>query len=312
MTVLNKPQALRPKDLIALVAPSRPASEHGPRDAETYLRQIGYRVHISPNIRDRHYYFAGADEIRAGDLNRLFADPEIQALVCARGGYGCGRLLDHLNYNAISNNPKIVIGFSDTTALLLALYSQCGMTCFTGALSDFDLGKERNELVESSLWPQLTSTSAFGRLPIDSDDLLVVRSGSAKGPLIPANLALLCSLLGTPFFPPLKDALLLVEDVDEHPYRVDRMLNQLRLSGAIENLGGLIFGQFNRCFTAEEMVTAPTLAELALELTHGTNYPIIAGIPYGHFRRRLVLPIGVEAILETSPPSLTLSEAAVS
>ena len=308
---LNRPAALEPGDLVALVAPSRPASERGPREAAAYLGQRGFRVEVSPAIHDRHYYLAGTDETRAAELNRVFADPEIRAVFCTRGGFGSGRLLDRLDYDAVRNDPKIVAGFSDSTALLLALYSRARLAVFNGALADFDLGERRDPLVEASLWPLLTSPEPLGAVPAAAESMKIVRPGAARGPLVPANLAVLCSLLGTPFFPPLEGALLVLEDIDEYPYRIDRMLNQLRLAGVIERLGGLLFGQFRDCFTAEEMVEAPTLAELALEHVQGTDFPIVAGLPFSHFPRRLVLPVGVRAELDTSVPSLRITEAAV-
>ena len=308
---LNRPGVLEPGDLVALVAPSRPASERGTREAAAYLEQLGYRVEISPSIHDRHYYLAGTDETRAAELNRVFAAPEIRAVFCARGGFGSGRLLDRLEYDAVRSDPKVVAGFSDSTALLLALYSRARLAVFNGALADFDLGKRRDPLVEASLWPLVTSPEPLGEVPEAAESMGVVRPGTARGPLVPANLALLCSLLGTPFFPPLDGALLVLEDIEEYPYRIDRMLNQLRLAGVFERLGGLLFGQFRDCFTAEEMEEAPTLAELALEHTRGTDFPIVAGLPFSHFARRLVLPVGVRAELDTSVPSLKITEAAV-
>ena len=308
---LNRPLALEPGDLVALVAPSRPASERGPREAAAYLEKRGYRVDVSPAIHDRHYYLAGTDDTRAAELNRVFADPEVRAVFCARGGFGSGRLLDRLDFGAVRGDPKIVAGFSDSTALLLALYSRAGLAVFNGALADFDLGEVRDPLVEASLWPLLTSPEPLGEVPAAAESMGVVRPGTARGPLVPANLALLCSLLGTPFFPPLDGALLVLEDIDEYPYRIDRMLNQLRLAGVLERLSGLLFGQFRDCFTAEEMEEAPTLAEIALDHAQGTDFPIVAGLPFSHFPRRLVLPAGVCAELDTTIPSLEITEAAV-
>ena len=182
---------------------------------------------------------------------------------------------------------------------------------FNGALADFDLGEVRDPLVEASLWPLLTSAEPLGEVPAAAESMGVVRPGTARGPLVPANLALLCSLLGTPYFPPLDGALLVLEDIDEYPYRIDRMLNQLRLAGVLERLGGLLFGQFRDCFTAEEMEEAPTLAEIALEHARGSGFPIVTGIPFSHFPRRLVLPAGVSAELDTAVPSLKITEGAV-
>ena len=309
MSAARVPSPLRSGDLIALVAPSRPAASAAVEDAVAYLQERGFRVLVSPRIDEYHYYVPSADRHKADELNRLFADPEVRCCLCARGGYGSGRLLDRIDYGAVQNNPKILVGFSDTAALQLALYCRSGLVSFTGALTDFDLAPERRDsLLESSLWQRLMVPEAAGRLPVAPDSLAVLSHGSAFGPLIPTNLALLCSLLGTPYFPSLRGAILLLEDVAEHPYRIDRMLNQLRLAGVLDEIAGLVLGQFSDCFTAEQMPHSPTLREMVSQLLVDRDIAIVAGFPYGHFPRRLVLPLGTLAELDTSGPWLSLVE----
>jgi muramoyltetrapeptide carboxypeptidase len=309
---LRRGRPLRPGDRIALVAPSRPADPELVRASVSYLERRGYEVQLGEHIFDAHHYLAGSDQDRATDLMAAFADPDVVAVFCARGGYGSSRILPLLDYQLLARNAKILIGFSDTTALLLALYRRIGLVCFTGALADFDLSSPAlDPLLESSLWRCLTSCSPLGRLPVESTELQVLCHGRATGPLIPANLALLCSLLGSPYAPDLRGAIILLEDVGEYPYRIDRMLNQLRLAGILAAAGGLVFGPFRDCFTPQEMEHSPTLEQMLVELTDGLDIPIVTGFPHGHLPRRLVLPIGVIASLDTAGPHLSIEAAAL-
>ena len=308
----RRARPLRPGDRIALVAPSRPADPERVRASISYLEGRGYRVRAGEHICDAHHYLAGTDRDRATDLMAAFADPDIGAVFCVRGGYGSGRILPLLDYQLLARNPKILLGFSDATALLLALYRRVGLVCFTGALTDFDLASPTPEpLLESSLWRCLTSCRPLGCLPVDSTELQILRHGRATGPLVPANLALLCSLMGSPYSPDLRGAIILLEDVGEYPYRIDRMLNQLRLAGVLAAAGGLVFGPFRDCFTPEEMEHSPTLEQMLADLTDGIEIPIVTGFPYGHLPRRLVLPIGVSASLDTAGPNLSIEAAAL-
>ena len=306
---LLKPQPLQQGDLIALVGPSGPAPRERLEAGIRYLEARGYRVQPGPHLFARHHYLAGTDAERAEDLRAALANPEVRAVFCARGGYGTGRILDRLDYAAVAADPKIVLGFSDTTGLHLALQAQAGLVCFTGGLVSMDLGGERDPFTEEWWWRALTTAGPLGALPL-GDEFRVLRPGRAAGPLRGGCLSLLCSLLGTAYVPDLRGAILLLEDVDEYPYRLDRMLNQLRLAGVLEGIGGLVLGQFKDCFKPEEMSRSPDLEEMVMELTEGLDLPVVAGLPYGHFRTRLVLPLGVQAVLDTSLPELRLDEAA--
>ncbi|MBI2505129.1 MAG: LD-carboxypeptidase [Candidatus Latescibacteria bacterium] len=307
--LLSKPRPLQRGDLIALVSPSGPAPREGLEAGMAYLEGRGYRIRPGRHLFARHHYLAGTDQQRAADLGEAFADPQVRAVFCARGGYGAGRLLDRLDYAAVALDPKIVLGFSDTTALHLALQARCGLVCFTGGLVSMDLADERDPFTEEWLWRSLSSAEALGALPLGAE-FKVLRPGRASGPLLGGCLSLLCSLLGTSYVPDLSGAILLLEDVDEYPYRLDRMLNHLRLAGVLECLGGLVLGQFKDCFIPEETGRSPNLEEMVMELTEGLDLPVVAGVPYGHFKRRLVLPLGVEAVLDTYVPQLSLVESA--
>lgn len=306
-----KPPALTDGGQIAIVAPARPSAAQLLAEARAYFEGRGYRVTEGEHVSDHHHYLAGTDMDRAQDLMTAFEDTQIEAIICARGGYGSGRLLSLLDYDRIASNPKTFVGFSDTTALQLALYHRSGLISFSGALADIDLARRPPDpLVEESLWSALTSADPLGDLGV-TYPLQVLQAGSnlAVGPLIPANLAVLCSLIGTPYMPDLSGAILLLEDVDEHPYRLDRMLNQLRLADILPRLSGLVFGEFKDCFVGND--TDPTLEQLALEATRGLDLTVVGEFPYGHHVSRVVVPVGVAAAISVEDRALHVTGTAL-
>jgi muramoyltetrapeptide carboxypeptidase len=311
-TAVVRPPALCSGDTIALVAPSRPANPHRISTASAWLEKRGYHVRTSPLCTPYHY-LAGRDQDRAKEVMDAFLDDGVQALLCVRGGFGTGRILDRLDYGAIKDNPKALIGFSDSTGLQLALLARSGLVSFTGALADSDLGQGSvDPLLAESMWRLLERREALGGLPADSGDALTtICGGCGEGPLVAANLALLCSLLGTPYAPNLDGAVLLIEDVSEAPYRLDRMLTQLRLAGVLDRLSGLALGRFHDCFSPTDMEASPTLIEMVIDALGGRNIPTVSGVAYGHMRRRTVLPIGIPARIDADVGSVTITESAV-
>ncbi len=312
MQTILRPLALRPGDTIALVAPSRPSDPSRLATASAWLEHRGYRVRHSPHVHDTYHYLAGTDSDRALDVMDAFLDDEISGLLCVRGGFGTGRMIDRLDYDAIRAHPKAVVGFSDSTGLQLALYARTGLVTFTGALADTDLGGASvDPLLADSLWRLLEQSGPFGLLPDSGDGLTVLRPGRAEGPLVAANLALLCSVLGTPYEPPFDGAVLLIEDVSEAPYRLDRMLHQLRLAGVLDRLAALVLGSFQDCFVPAEMAASPTLHEMVTDAVGDRPLPVISGVAYGHMRRRTVLPIGVSTLVDGHAGTVVVTEGAV-
>lgn len=305
---LLRPPALRQGDTIALVAPSRPGDPERVGRARVWLEERGYRVRCPDSNFDRYHYLAGRDEARAAGVMDAFLDGEVAALLCVRGGYGTGRMIDRIDYETVARHPKVVIGFSDSTGLHLALHARTGLVVFTGALADSDFGRRPvDALVDRSLWRLVEHTDPAG--PVTGDNLRLLRPGVAEGPLVPANLALLSSLVGTPFVPDLDGAVLLLEDVTEAPYRIDRMLTQLRLAGLLDRIAGLALGSFHGCFDPTDMEDSPTLEEIVDDVLGDRDLPVVSGLAYGHTRRRTVLPIGVRARIDAD--GVTLLEGAV-
>lgn len=308
--------ALRPGDTIALISPSRPSDPSRLTAAVSWLEERGYQVRAQDleRVQRSYHYLGGTDQERADHVMSAFLDKEVAALLCVRGGFGTGRMLDRLDYGAIAAHPKPVIGFSDSTGLQLALYARTGLVSLTGALADTDLGRRPvDELVDESLWRLAERPEPFGSVAAHGSTLVSLRPGRAEGRLVAGNLALLCSLMGSPYQPPLDGAVLLVEDVAEAPYRVDRMLTQLRLAGIFDRIHGLALGTFADCFVPEEMEDSPTLAEIVDDAVGDRDLPVLGGVAYGHTRRRSVLPIGPQAVMDVGADAsqLTIVEPAV-
>jgi muramoyltetrapeptide carboxypeptidase len=300
-----KPPPLRSGDPVALVSPSGPAPAAAIDAASAYLSQRGHPVRLGTHVKRRHHYLAGDDDQRLADLEAAFADPQIKAIFCTRGGYGSSRLLDRLDYDLIRRNPKIVIGFSDTTALHLGLYARTRLVGLTGFLAAYDLSPDHKATAQAlwhALGPDYTASLPLG------DQVQVLRPGRARGRLVGGCLSLLVHLLGTPYQPDFDDALLLLEDVGETPYRIDRMLCQLRLAGVFDRIGGLLLGRFRDCDDAQQR--PPLIKDIALDLLGRRAIPVLSHLPYGHFPQRLVLPLGIEFDLSTHPCNLRQCESA--
>ncbi len=283
------PPKLQPGDTVGVVAPSGPFAPERLRPALDYLTGRGYRVREGDSLYKRERYLAGRDAERALDLNGMFADPEVRAIFVARGGYGSARVLDLLDYDSIRQNPKPLVGFSDTTALQLGIYTRTGLVTYSGVTLCADVTEAGMPAVtEQTLWEALVE----GRFP-PVEGLRALGKEAAEGALIGGCLSLVTSLVGTPYLPDLEGALLFLEDVNEAPYRVDRMLNQLRMAGVFDRVGGVLFGQFEGCEPERE---EEGRVEAVLEALAGAvGCPAFCGLPYGHGPERRVLPVGMRA-----------------
>jgi len=276
-----------------------------------YLESKGYSVLLGEHVFDERGYLAGADSERVRDLHRMFENPEVKAIFCSRGGYGTPRLLDRLDYDLIRAHPKILVGYSDLTALQLALYKQVGLVTFSGPMVAVEMGKGIDPFTEENFWPLLSNPKPFGTLPNHQEHpLRVIRPGKCRGELIGGCLSIISGILGTPYEPSFRDKVLLLEDVGEDPYRIDRYLAQLRLAGILHQVRGILFGQFVDCIPRDEEPSL-TIEEVIVDLTGDLDVPIIMGLSYGHVDRKLTLPIGVEVAIDTEGPRIEIVEAAV-
>ena len=299
------PRPLTPTGRVAVAAPASAALDAADAHAGiAALRARGLRVEPGRAFVQPDGFLSGPDDERADELNALFARDDLDAIVCLRGGYGALRLLDRLDYDAARATRPLVVGYSDVTALHLALYAQAGLTGLSGPMVAPD-------------WPALDAETeahfwrlAGGEAPVDlagpgAERPYGLRSGEAEGTLIGGNLTLVAALLGTPFLPDLTGAILVVEDVGEAPYRIDGLLARLRLAGVLERLGGLVFGMFTG---ADPLPDRPSLSVDDV-LDHYAAYvdgPVAAGLTYGHVRRKVTLPIGATARLTVDGPHARL------
>ena len=243
------PARIKSGDTIGIVAPA------GPFDRQTFLRgtriieDMGFNVFIPPGLFEKKRYLAGSDNHRVQFVNQLFADTSIDAIICARGGYGSMRILPMLDYDTIQNNPKVFIGFSDITILLSVLVSRCNLVTFHGpvvtSLAD------ASEETKSSLFSNLTSDS---NLEIKLSGGKTIIPGVAAGEVCGGNLTMLCHLVGTPFAPEFDNKILFLEDRGEAPYRIDRMLVHMALAGCFKGLSGIILGTFEECGPIEDVI----------------------------------------------------------
>lgn len=294
-----KPPRLRPEGVIGIAAPASPFDMELFGQGLALVEGQGYRTLCPEAVYARRGYLAGDDRQRAAALQALFDDPLVDAIFCARGGFGSMRLLAHLDFEKIRNNPKVLVGFSDVTALLNALFDRCGLVGFHGpvvtSLADTDAR------TVDGLFAALNPSAPLG-LPVDKGKTLA--PGTATAPLCGGNLTTLCHLIGTPFAPSFDGKILLLEDVNEAPYRIDRMLSQMRMAGCFDGLAGLVLGAFNGCGSEEE------LKAVVEEIFAPLRIPILSGLAAGHGPVNLTVPIGLTATLNADEKRILFHEPA--
>ena len=284
---------------VALVAPAGPLS--GPEELDTSIanaRSLGWEPVPGANVLARHGYLGGTDAERLQDLNAALADESVDAIWSARGGYGAMRLLPHVDWAALSRRPRALIGFSDVTALHAAASTRCGLVTYhaptaRGALTEFSRTSLARAVIEGS--------DPCGR----AEGARTVRSGRTRGRLVGGNLALLAALAGTPYAPDYDGALLVLEDVGEPAYRIDRMLTQLRLSGALSTIAGLVVGHFTQPAPGHEL-SPHSLDLLVAEAADVAGVPAIVGAPLGHIDDQWTIPLGATARLDADALTLTV------
>ena len=301
-TGLIEPNALAPGARVALVAPSGPL--RGPEDVErakVNVRALGWEPVVAPNALQRTGYFAGDDATRAAAMNAAIASPNVDAIWCLRGGYGATRLLGMLDVSPLRVRPKPLIGFSDITALHSA-WQRAGVISYHGPVARGELTAFSRESLHRAVG--MRSDSA-GSAP----DAITLREGRAHGRLAGGNLALVAALCGTPWAISFRDAIAVLEDVNESVYRVDRMLIQLRISGAFDGCRGILFGHCTNCLEATDD-GARTLQEVVQETADALGVPALMGVPLGHIDDQWTLPMGAQAVLDSRNRTLQVQRLA--
>lgn len=315
---VRKPPRLRAGDTVGLVAPSSLIPDRFDLAlAEETIAAMGLRPKPAPHMLKRHGYLAGEDKARAADINRMYADDEVKAVFAVRGGWGAARLLPHLDFKAIRANPKMLVGFSDITALHMAFAAHAGFATIHGPTAGSSWGKFSWDAFRAIAFEGEAPTF---RNPEATEDRLVqrnwrtrpIRGGKASGRLLGGNLSVLSALVGTRYLPRFDGAILILEDVDEAEYRVDRMLTQLALSGILSGVAGIVFGQCTNCRGAGPSVGGFTLSEVLQHHLEPLGVPVFQGALFGHVENQFSLPMGIRGEIDADAGTIRMLEPAVS
>lgn len=308
------PPPLNFGDLIGVVSPASPLYGEKSNFLDRGLNHLlskGYRLLEGEHLRDEYGYLAGTDKARANDFNRMIRNSHVKAIFCSRGGYGTMRILDKIDYSALRAHPKIIMGYSDITALQMAVFLKTGLVSFSGPMVAVEMGDNPNPLTEN-LWQDVMANARALKMDAEhfGDEKIVYRAGSAKGRLMGGCLSMLCSLIGTPYMPDFSESILVLEDIGESIYKIDRCFSQLAHAGILQKINGLVLGQFIDC---QPKNGAPSLMlkDVVEHYTKNLAIPVLGNFPYGHDKARFTLPIGVQVKLDSSRGVIEMLEPAV-
>jgi muramoyltetrapeptide carboxypeptidase len=318
--VVRKPSRLRIGDTVGLIEPASASDEPFQIQLiEEAIVAMGLKPKRAAHLLDRYGYLAGADKDRAADVNAMFADKDVRAIFAVRGGWGSARLLPHLDWNVIRANPKLLTGFSDITALHMAIAAKGGFISLHGPNAGSAWGKSSWDSFREIAFDGATPTF---KNPETAEDRLVQRrwrtrvlgkgNGKAQGRLLGGNLTVLSALVGTPYLPKFDGAILFLEDVDEAEYRIDRMLTQLGQAGVLKNLKGVVFGQCTDCVNKGNSYGGFTLNDVLTQHLGSLGIPAYQGAYFGHIADQFTLPVGGLAEIDADAGTLRLLEPAVS
>ncbi|PCJ61239.1 MAG: LD-carboxypeptidase [Planctomycetota bacterium] len=276
-------------DTIGICSPSGPYSEKDIRPTIKYLKMLGFKTKLSKNIFSRDRYLAGIPKQRINDIHQLFCDKSVDAIIAGRGGFGSIQLLDQLDFALIKENSKPFFGFSDTTALQLALYKKIRLPSITGITLTYDIKKDKVNKTTINNFEQLIFQHSFPKIILTNQS----KQKNADGILIGGCLSLITSLMGTSYFPELKDKILFIEDVNEEPYNIDRLLSQLLMAKNFSKLSAIVIGNFYKC-NAEDKKHG-SIKQVINSFIDRSNKTVFTNLPYGHQPSRILLPIGLPA-----------------
>lgn len=289
-------------EYIGIVSPASCVEKEEVEAAIMFLVSHDYNVKLGKSVFASDGYLAGTDQQRADDLNSMFADDEVKIILCARGGYGVARILPLLDYSTISRNPKPLIGYSDITALHSVLGEKCGLTTIHGPmLSSLTNSNLATPYTLENFFRGLNGEYPSGEIPMPEGKMLeTVVPGSAEGVIRGGNLTLIASLVGTPYELKGEGALLLLEEIGEKPYRIDRMLNQLLQNGLLNRVSGILFGDFINCNVPEGVDDTFSLDDVLKHYAELSGKPVIKGVPAGHGKHNMFLPMGVRTRMKAN------------
>lgn len=299
----RRPQRLQKGDVVGIVSPSSPPDRDNLERSLAFLEQLGLQWKFARHAKNIHGYMAGTDDERLADLEEMFQDPEVKAIICSSGGYGAGRITDRLDMTLVEENPKIFWGFSDITFLHTAIRQYTNLVTFHGSMLGPNVGADTFEELSAKMFQQLFEPMELHYTEAISP-LTSLTSGIARGEIVGGNLSVLARTLGTKYEINTKDKILLIEAIGEDPARIDGLLNQLRMARKLEQVAGVVIGDFARTETTRKWTL--TLEEVFDDYFKEATYPVVKGFKIGHCEPHFAIPLGVEALLNADEKTLTI------
>lgn len=312
-----KPPRLKSDATIGIIAPSGPVKKDKLEQSIEHLKENGYTFKLGNHLFDRYGYLAGFDRARVEDLNMMFADPEVDAIFCARGGYGATRIIPLIDYETIRRNPKIFLGYSDVTALLNAIHQKTGLITFHSPMVESGMHQDADKFSRELVFRILSNPKPIDEIifPTDSPGAPstwhVLVDGEAQGKSLAGCISVIQTLLGTPYEFDLQNKIFFWEDVDEEPYRIDRMLAHVKLTGKLNQVKAILIGKLIRCEPKDPTEPSLTHTEIFADLLSDLGVPVIYNLGFGHGNVNIPIPLGIEVKIDTRKKELSYLEGAV-
>jgi muramoyltetrapeptide carboxypeptidase len=309
---LIKPHRLKDDSTIGIIAPAGPPDKSRLKKGVRFIEDRGFRVRVFPQVKRKTGYLAGDDAARAEAVNEAFADRGINAIFCARGGYGSLRILPRLDFRTIKANPKIFLGYSDITVLLLSIYRATGLVTFHGPMPAVELGRLKRPYTMESLFGSLQRKNPAGEIKkAKGYRISRINSGKVSGRIVGGNLCLMARLIGTGLLPSFRNRLVFFEDTEEEPYRIDGYLSQLLQTTDFGQAAGYIIGEFTRTESKYGQSAGWTVRQVINDYFRGMKKPCIYGFPCGHGREKITIPMGIKVSLDADKRKVVFEEAGV-
>ncbi len=307
------PYPIKKGDIVGLISPSAATADRMQFTfAKEALEALGFNVRLGHNLKNRRGHLAGTDQERADDLNSMFVDSAVKAIICIRGGSGASRILPLIDYKSIRKNPKPLLGYSDITALHCAIQSQTGLISFhgpngSGSWNSFNVAQFEQLFFEKTKVQYQNEQVKGDDLVIKSNRTQTLKPGTAEGKILGGNLTVLTALSGSPYYPDFKDSILFIEDIGEDPYRIDRMMSTLKLNGTLDKIKGFIFGQCSDC-EPDGGYGSLTVDQVLDDYVLPLGIPAYSGAMIGHVPKQFIVPVGAKVRMDANAGSFTLIE----